>query len=285
LEKPVHPKKTLGQHFLTDTNQCLRIVAFADIKPDDTVIEIGPGTGNLTEVLLQRAGRVIGIEFDTDLIHFLKDRFALGNQSVDRLSLIHSDVLALDWKQILPKEPLKQPSDSSAPWSVIPAKMVGNLPYNIATRLLSRMTKLDFRFHSTVVMVQREVGRRITSTPGSKDYGYFSLLMQYHYEAERGFDVQPGAFKPSPKVVSQVIKLTPRPPSLEPASYRRFIRIIQTSFRKRRKTLWNNLKSIVGNEASLSSCFTSCEIDRKARPEEVSMDQYLCMTNMLSFLL
>jgi 16S rRNA (adenine1518-N6/adenine1519-N6)-dimethyltransferase len=283
LDISIHPKKTLGQHFLTDTQQCDRIATLAAIKPDDTVIEIGPGTGNLTEILLQRAGRVIAIEFDRDLIRYLEDRFSLATPSEHRLSLIHSDVLALDWKKMLLQLPLKMSSVSSAPWSAVPAKLVGNLPYNISTRLLSSMTKLEFRFHCTVVMVQREVGRRITANPGSKDYGYFSLLMQYHYRPDRGFDVQPGAFRPIPEVVSQVVKLTPRSPSLKARAYERFLRIIQTAFQKRRKTLRNNLKTIVADEALLARCFDSCEIDRKARPEQVSLDQYICMTRMLSF--
>ena len=145
------------------------------------------------------------------------------------------------------------------------------------------MTKLNFRFQSTVVMVQREVAQRILAVPNTKDFGYFSLLMQFHFKTRRGFDVPPGAFSPKPKVVSQVIELTPQTIPLEEKSYERFLCIISTAFRQRRKTLWNNLKSRFQNEPALERSFESCGIEKKARPEQVTLQQYLCMTRMLSF--
>jgi 16S rRNA (adenine1518-N6/adenine1519-N6)-dimethyltransferase len=284
LAKAPNPKKSLGQHFLTDVNFCKKILAFAGIKPEDTVIEIGPGTGNLTEILLRNARKVIGIEYDPDMIRCLASRFSFENRSGGELELVQADILNLDWKEILPLLPSVPPTTtSSKPWSLIPIKLVGNLPYNISTRILSNMTKTNFRFQTAVVMVQREVARRITAAPSTKDYGYYSLLMQFHFSAQRGFDVPPGAFVPKPKVVSQVIKLTPHVVPLGEARYERFLQVIRTAFRQRRKTLWNNLKSNVGNERSLGRSFESCGIEENARPEQVTLQQYLCMTRVLSF--
>lgn len=283
--KAANPKKSLGQHFLADVNFCRKIAAFAAIKPDDTVIEIGPGTGNLTEILLQKARRVIGIEYDPEMIRCLTSRFSLREQSSERLVVVQADILHLDWNRILQLLPPASYSTTSlTPYALLPAKLVGNLPYNISTRILSSMTKPDFRFQSSVFMIQREVANRITAGPNSKEYGYFSLLMQFHFAVKRGFDVPAGAFVPHPKIVSQVIRLVPQVvQSLEGRTYERFLHLISTAFRQRRKTLWNNLKPIVSDERSLADSFESCGLAKNARPEQVTLQQYLCMTHVLSF--
>jgi 16S rRNA (adenine1518-N6/adenine1519-N6)-dimethyltransferase len=181
---------------------------------------------------------------------------------------------------------LTEPFDvlSSKPWFQLPVRIVGNLPYYISTRIFTRMTELNFRFQSYVFMTQREVASRLIASPGSKDYGYFSLLMQFHFTFDRGFDVPPGAFRPKPEVVSHLTRFIARNPELEPAEYRRFVKIIQTAFRQRRKTLWNNLKSLIDDEGCLKECIETAGVARNARPEEVSLDQYLCMTRVLSLL-
>jgi len=231
-------------------------------------------------MLLQESRKVIGIELDQEMIHYLESRFA----SEKRLELIQADILNFNWERILRLIPFKPPTTTSTePWVLIPAILVGNLPYNIATRILTSMTEMNFRFQTAVVMVQREVGRRLTALPGCKDYGYLSLLMQFHFLIEQGFDVPPGAFAPNPKVVSQVIRLVPRLLPLGNREYRQFLRIIGAAFRQRRKTLWNNLRPVVESERSLASHFEQCGIGRKTRPEQVNLQQYLCMTRMLSF--
>jgi 16S rRNA (adenine1518-N6/adenine1519-N6)-dimethyltransferase len=284
LSKIVNPKKSLGQHFLTDTSFCTKIAAFAAIKPEDTVIEIGPGTGNLTDVLLDSARMLVGIEYDPEMLCHLYSRFSGGGRPGRQLKLVHADILNLDWSTILPlliKVPPATRFIDSLP--VVQAKLVGNLPYNISTRILSSMTEMNFRFQTAVVMVQREVAQRIAATPNTKDYGYFSLLMQFHFTIQPGFEVPPGAFSPRPKVVSQVIQLTPHSVGLDKASYPSYIRLISTAFRQRRKTLWNNLKLVVADQRSLGRTFEACGIAEKARPEQVSLQQFLCMTRMLSF--
>lgn len=282
MTKTVTPKKSLGQHFIKDQNLCRKIAGFAGIKPDDTVIEVGPGTGNLTGVLLNVASKVIGIEYDSEMISYLSSRFSHEIRLRGKLKLIHADILNVDWNGLLHLLPSEHSNDASPqPWVLSPAKFIGNLPYNISTRILSSMTETKFRFQSYVVMVQREVANRITAEPGTGDYGYFSLLMQFHFEVQRGFDVFPGSFVPKPKVVSKVIKLKPYEMPLEPDFYPGFLRIISQAFRQRRKTLWNNLKSSVADE-TLQDSFGACGVGKRARPEQVSLEQYLCMTRMLS---
>lgn len=284
MTKAVNPNKSLGQHFLTDVNFCNKIATFAGIKPEDTVIEIGPGTGNLTDVLLNIARKIIGIEYDLEMIRHLSSRFLAGDRPEGQLELIHADILNLDWNTILPLLTLVPPATrSSNLLPVVQAKLVGNLPYNIATRILSSMMEMNFRFQTAVVMVQREVAQRITATPNTKDYGYFSLLMQFHYTIQRGFAVPPGAFFPRPKVVSQVIQFTPHSVELEKTSYPTFVKLIRAAFGQRRKTLWNNLKLAVTDQRALSRIFEDCGIAENARPEQVSLQQFLCMTRMLSY--
>ena len=255
-------KKSLGQHFIADPNYCRRIVHYAEIQPADTVVEIGPGTGQLTEHLLGRARTVIAIEFDRDMMAHLQTRFT----NEPRLTLIQRDILALDWNTILKTSPVK---------------IVGNLPYNISTRVLTKTTEIKDRFHSFTFMVQKEVAERVLATPRSKDYGYFTLLMEYHFERIKGFDVPPGAFLPKPKVTSHVMKIFPRDPPYPVKDYPQFVRLLKKSFQQRRKTLWNNLKSTVNESRQLEVAFKACHIPTGSRPEEVALEQYACLSRML----
>jgi 16S rRNA (adenine1518-N6/adenine1519-N6)-dimethyltransferase len=283
LTKPIDAKKSLGQHFLTDRNICRKITCFAGIKSDDTVIEIGPGTGNLTAVLLEHAQKVIGIEYDPEMIRYLSSRFPKETRTSGKLKLIHSDVLKFDWNKTVGfAQPQSPTGNSSQNRFLSPIKVIGNLPYNISTQILSNMTESKCRFQTAVFMVQREVAHRISALPGKKDYGYFSLLMQFHFAVQRGFDVRPGGFVPRPKVVSHVIKLTPRE-APSGVDYEQFLRIISSAFRQRRKTLWNNLSGVIQDEQSLKRSFESCGVHKRSRPEQVNLQQYLCMTRVLSF--
>lgn len=258
----VRAKKSLGQHFLADPNYCRRIVHFAEIQPTDTVLEIGPGTGQLTKHLLVRARRVIAIEFDRDMVAHLRIRFA----KEPRLTLIQLDVLTLDWDAIL---------------KTAPVKIVGNLPYNISTRVLTKTTEIKDRFHSFTFMIQKEVAERVLATPGSKDYGYFTLVMEYHFERVKGFDVPPGSFVPKPKVTSHVMKVVPRDPPYPVKDYDQFLLLLKKSFQQRRKTLWNNLKPTVNEPRKLDAVLKACHIRAGDRPEEVTLEQYACLSRML----
>jgi len=259
------PKKSLGQHFLTSVEYCRRIVAYAELHETDLVVEIGPGRGHLTEHLLGRAAKVLAIELDSELVNFLHTRFARPIAS-GMLELIEADVLQVDWTALLPH-----------PGS---AKLVANLPYNISTRILTKMSEAKDRFHSLSFMVQREVADRILAKPGDTDYGYFTLAMEYHFHRFPGFVVPPGAFSPPPKVFSYVMKLIPREEDFDvPAA--RFRKLVRRAFMRRRKTLWNNLKQEYEDLDLLREAFDRCSITGRARPQEVSLVQYLCLARVL----
>ena len=188
-------KKSLGQHFLADPNLCDKIVRFAEIDSQDSVVEIGPGTGHLTQVLLTMARRVTAVEFDREMVNYLQAQWPENGTHPDApITIVQADVLTLDWNTIL---------------GTGPVKVIGSLPYNISTRILQRMIEIKDRFQSCTVLIQKEVAQRILAAPDSKDYGFFTLLMEYHFHRMAGFDISPGAFVPKPKVVSHVLKLTP----------------------------------------------------------------------------
>ena len=259
-------KKSLGQHFLADPNYCRKIARFAEIDSQDSVVEIGPGTGHLTQVLLAMARRVTAVEFDREMVQYLQDQWPeKGAIQGAPLTIVQADVLTLDWNAIL---------------GTGPVKMIGNLPYNISTRILQRMIGIKDRFQNCTVLIQKEVAQRILAVPDSKDYGYFTLLMEYHFQRVAGFDISAGAFVPKPKVLSHVLKLTPRQPPHEVSNYEGFLALLKEAFQQRRKTLWNNLKRNQEPER-LRAAFQSCHMDTRVRPESVPLKQYACLARML----
>jgi len=258
-------KKSLGQHFLADPNLCRKIVRFAEINSQDSVLEIGAGTGHLTRVLLSMARRVTAVEFDREMVNYLRDQWPENSTHQGAPLTIIQAVLTLDWNTILDTGPVK---------------VIGNLPYNISTRILQRMIEIKERFQSCTVLIQKEVAQRILAAPDSKDYGYFTLLMEYHFQRKAGFDIAPGAFVPKPKVVSHVLKLIPRQHPHEVSDYEGFLTLLKEAFQQRRKTLWNNLKQNRDPER-LRAAFKTCHIASKARPESVTLEQFACLAQML----
>jgi len=259
----VQAKKALGQHFLTDRSYCRRIVEFAGVESGDRVVEIGPGTGQLTEALLEANAWVLAIEFDRDMIDVLSARFS--DASRDRLEIVSADVLQFDWASL--------PGDRDT-------KLVGNLPFNIATRILTLSATAKERFQSFTFMVQKEVAERVVATPGGKAYGYFSVIMDYHFERVKGFDVPAGAFHPPPRVVSHVMQLKPRSPAFPLADYDRFERLVAVAFTHRRKTIWNNLLGLAPPE-SLTEALRGAGVDPKTRPDGVTLEQFACLSRLL----
>lgn len=252
-------KKSLGQHFLADLNICRRIVQFAAIEPDDRVVEIGPGEGQLTHLLLEFVDRLIAVEIDDDLVDRLRNTDAARQ---GRLEVRHDDVLKVDWNEI-PNPPLK---------------IVGNLPYNIATRIIQQMIPFKNRFQSLTVMVQKEVARRVLAR-GGKDYGYLSALLGFHFAPLGGFDVPPGAFRPPPEVTSSVLKLVPIQDGRDREA-EKFESLIGQAFRQRRKTLFNNLKHRYG-PGTTREALDACGLDVRVRPQEVDTDGLRCLARVL----
>ena len=264
MVEAVRAKKTLGQHFLVDESYCTRIVELLDASPADTIVEIGPGTGQLTRLLVTSARRVIAVELDAQLVRLLKERFseALAN---GQLVLEHDDVLAFRWL-----ERIEAPSP----------KLIGNLPYNVATRILTKTADICSRFHSLTVMVQKEVAERILAKTSDPDYGYLSVLMALHYQRRRGFDVPAGAFQPPPKVVSHVLQLAPRSEQLPPRLRSSVLSLVSRAFRHPRKTLWNNLKGSAEHD-SFAAAVRELELDARCRPAQVSPEQYVSLAQLL----
>ncbi len=205
-------RQKLGQHFLADQSVLKRIAAAACPDGAPVVVEIGPGKGALTEYLLQRAFHVAAIELDRELASELPARFPA-------LEVVEGDALQVDLER----------------WPGAP--VVGNLPYYVATPIISRVVRSH---RQAVFLVQKEVAQRITAAPGSRDYGYFSLAVQFFARPELLFTVRPGSFRPPPQVDSAVIRLTPCA-ALSDFDADAFLEFVSRAFRQKRKTLRNNL--------------------------------------------
>ncbi len=279
MQELVHAKKTLGQHFLVDDQYCRRIVDLACIGDADRVVEIGPGTGQLTEHLVARSRKVLALEIDQDMIHLLQQRFEKA-LTEGRLSIVHTNILDQDWISL---HRLIAPDGGPFSPGGPTLKVVGNLPYNIATRIIQRTTTNARGFQALVFMTQKEVAQRILAEPGSRDYGYISVWLGYFFERVKGFDVPPGAFRPRPKVYSHVFSLFPKPPASDPVAPEQLQSVLRAAFGHRRKTLWNNLSRHYTDHRRLESAFDRAGLAPKTRPEQVTPDQFLCMTRVLSF--
>ena len=217
-------RQKLGQHFLHDPGILARIAAAACAVDEPLTIEIGPGQGALTAHLMERARRVVAIEIDPELVRHLRRRFA------DRpgLEIVAGDAREIDLTQ----------------WG--PAVLAGNLPYYAATPILERAAGLGPAIPRSVFLIQKEVAERVTARPGTRDYGYFTVLLELDVASEILFQVKPGAFRPSPKVDSAVVRLTHRPRARELGieEVDEFRRFLSACFRQKRKTLRNNLTKL-----------------------------------------
>jgi 16S rRNA (adenine1518-N6/adenine1519-N6)-dimethyltransferase len=237
-------RKRFGQHFLHDRRILDRIVLALAAKPGDTLVEIGPGRGALTERLLALPGCTLdAIEIDRDLAAQLRGRFT---GSPDR-ALHEGDALEFDFSALASERRGR-------------LRIVGNLPYNISTPLLFHLLRHAPAIADLIVMLQREVVARISAAPGDRDYGRLSVMLAPHLEVERLFDVGPGAFQPPPRVWSAVVRLTVRPQPLFPVS-RHYAEVVAAAFAQRRKTLRNALSQIL-----TAAEIGACAIDPQARP-------------------
>ncbi|PYV84705.1 MAG: ribosomal RNA small subunit methyltransferase A [Acidobacteria bacterium] len=262
------PKKKpkLGQHFLTDTSTAVRILdALGDIS-QTTVLEIGPGRGALTTMLVRRARRLIAIETDRVLAAQLRMNFSLA----PNIEIIEGDILSVDIDSIFgPKPGSSRPGLDVAPERV---RVVGNLPYFITSEILLRMFEYRQYFETIVLMVQKEVADRLAASPGSKEYGLLSATAQLYSRVEKLFIVPPVAFSPPPKVHSAVVRLTISP-HLEKLRVNEdeFIRFLKLSFAQKRKTLWNNLKVRYASE-DLKRAMLRAKVKPAIRAEALSLE-------------
>lgn len=258
------PKKSLGQNFLFDLNLTARIARAAEPLENITVVEIGPGPGGLTRALLALgARRVVAIERDQRAIAALEE---IGARYPGQLEIVAGDALRID------------PRDQLGPER---ARVVANLPYNIATALLiGWLTAEPWPpwYDSLLLMFQREVAERIVATPGSKSYGRLSVLAGWRTEAKLLFDVAPSAFVPPPKVTSSVVRLTPRPVPL-PCQSIALQRVTEAAFGQRRKMLRQSLKTLGVDAGALLS---EAGIEPTARAEEIPVEGFVALANIFS---
>lgn len=251
-----YPSKRLGQHFLRDQRTIHRIIEALAPKPDETIVEIGPGTGALTSVLVERAGRLIAVEFDNKLTPLLTEHFG----SFPNFKLLMADALTVNFcDEILPART---------------ARLVANLPYNISTAILQRLIAQRACFEEMVLMLQREVVERVLAPAGTSDRGFISVLVEAYCEAEKLFDVAPGAFRPPPKVWSSVMRVKFRPRiNAEVSDEGLLWETVSAGFAQKRKTILNNLRNASGRlqdilrrngGASIVLCKAHIELQRRA---------------------
>ncbi len=222
-------QKKFGQNFLIDSHVLGKIIDAAGITKDDTVLEIGPGIGTMTQVLCEHAGEVVAVEIDRNLIPILTEDTC---REYDNLTIINNDVLKLDLAEVVAQHGGK------------PVKVVANLPYYITTPIIMGLLENNVPVESITVMVQREVAERMQAGPGSKDYGALSLSVQYYAEPYIAAYVPQNCFIPHPNVGSAVIRLTirrERPVTVSDEEM--MFRLIRASFGQRRKTLLNSLSN------------------------------------------
>ncbi|MDQ3743410.1 MAG: 16S rRNA (adenine(1518)-N(6)/adenine(1519)-N(6))-dimethyltransferase RsmA [Acidobacteriota bacterium] len=263
-------KKRLGQNFLVDEAYARRIVAALAPRAGETVLEIGPGRGALTALLVESGARIVAVEFDRELVGPLRARF--GGRS--NFELVEGDALEVDFCSVV------GPSER--------ARVVANLPYNISTAILQRLIVQRLCVAEMVLMLQREVVARINAPPGSTERGYLTVFVEAYCEAEALFDVPPGAFRPVPKVWSGVVRLRVRERGPEVDDERLLWRVVSAGFAQRRKTMLNNLRAAAGElsarvEAAggASALLEAAGVESSRRAETLTLDEWSRMTRAL----
>ena len=254
----VSPVKSLGQNFLHDQNLAHWIVDQATIAPEDFVIEIGPGLGALTELLVEKGAQILALEKDTRLANFLRQRLSCANLEVRNADALDFDV---DTLFVKPR-----------------VKLLGNLPYKISSPLLMKFLKFPSPISLSLLMLQKEVATRLSAAPSTKDYGALTLLLQLHYRVEYLRGIPASVFLPEPNVESAVVRVTPRDPlELPERDNELFAKLVRFGFSQRRKQLQKLLRPAVpqweGAAAKLG-------FDPKARAEDVSLRQWIGLTNL-----
>ena len=245
-------RKRFGQNFLHDPIVIQKIVNAIAPRPDDHLVEIGPGQAALTIPLLQAAGSMDAVEIDRDLVRIVQEQCAPhGDLTVHNLDALKFDFTRLKTDQR-------------------PLRLVGNLPYNISTPILFHLLESRAVIKDMHFMLQKEVVERMAAKPGNKTYGRLSVMLQAYCTVEHLFDIGPGAFKPAPKVDSSIVRLIPlAAPQIDIADQEQFAKIVAASFAQRRKTLRNNLKGLLSGEQ-----IAAAGIDPGVRAETLGVDDF-----------
>jgi len=259
-KRPFRPKQSLGQNFLQDDNVVRKIVRHMDIHPQDTVVEIGPGFGVLTEHLLSAVPSLVAVELDGYLFEKLKSRFEEQN-----LKLIHGDFLKTDLRQFVP-------ADGKL-------RVVGNIPYHITSPVIFKIFDERHYVRDLVLMIQREVAERIVAPPGNKSYGILSVFSQLYAEPKILFYVSRQVFNPKPDVESAVIRWDfERARQWDIHDEEMFRRVVRTSFQQRRKMLRRSLHPLFGSRATPEEI----DFDLRKRPEQLTVAEFVELSNLMA---
>ncbi len=267
-------KKSLGQNFLVEAKILYKMIDAAEIDGETTVIEIGPGIGALTEVLAIHSKQVIAFEIDQRFIQILDDTLA----TYDNVEIIHEDILKVNF----------QSERYQHLFNATRLVVVANLPYYITTPIIMHLLNSRLPFERLTMMMQKEVAERMTAEVGSKQYSSLTVAIQNHMESRIAMTIPKTVFIPRPNVDSAVLNLTRRKlPLVEVESQEDFEILVQTLFKQRRKTLWNNLRSARDNwlekftEDELQAALEKSEIDGKRRGESLSIYEFAKLYNAL----
>ncbi len=262
-------QKRFGQNFLIDGHVMDKILRAAEIGSEDTVLEVGPGIGTLTQYLAEAAGRVYAVEIDRNLLPILEETLA----PYDNVSVINDDILKVDIAAIAAK-------------ASGPIKVVANLPYYITTPIIMGLLENHIPVKSITVMVQKEVAERMQAAPGTKDYGALSLAVQYYAEAYIAANVPPNCFMPRPNVGSAVIRLTTHEqPPVEVRDEKQMFEIIRASFNQRRKTLVNGISNYAGlsyTKEEVGKALEGLGLSATVRGETLTLAQFAALADALS---
>jgi len=260
------PRKSWGQNFLIDHNIARKIVSSAELSPKDIVLEIGAGKGILTGKIASRVNKVIAIEIDKKLCSFLREEL----KNYKNVEIIEGDFLKLDISHFLPSG-----SRSSM-------KVVANLPYYITSPTIMKLLNVK-GWSEAVFMLQKEVGERIAAIPGGKDYGALSILVQYHCQVEKQFNVSRNVFRPKPEVDSVVIKLKLlKHPRIKVKDEGLFFEIVHAAFSQRRKKLSNSISNVLGiDKQLLEKLLQGLDISPFRRAETLSIEEFGMISNSL----
>lgn len=249
------PRKRFGQNFLTDQNVIHEIIRVIAPSAHDTMVEIGPGQGAMTALLLAHLSRLHVVELDRDLVAMLQKKF-----SPDKLIMHAGDALQFDFSTL-------QPAQGKL-------RIVGNLPYNISSPLLFHLAQYAPLVEDQHFMLQKEVVQRMVAPPGGKDYGRLSVMLQWRYQMEMLFIVPPLAFDPPPKVDSAIVRMRPLASPLA-CEQIKLEQVVTQAFSQRRKVIRNSLGGLFTEQQLISA-----GIDPQARPETIALEQYVALTHL-----
>lgn len=263
-------QKKYGQNFLIDTGVLDRIITAAEITKEDCVLEIGPGIGTMTQYLAERAGEVVAVEIDQNLIPILKETLA----AYDNVTVIQDDILKVDVRKIVEEKNGGKP-----------IKVVANLPYYITTPIIMGLFEKHIPLKSITIMVQKEVAERMQVGPGTKDYGALSLAVQYYAKPEIVANVPPNCFIPRPNVGSAVICLTRyEEPPVKTGNEEKMFALIRASFNQRRKTLVNGLTNAPGlglTKEQVTEALEQMGLPATIRGEALTLEQFASLSDKL----